>query len=180
MLVDALRAEGAAGATVLDIGGGVGAVHHELLKAGASRATNAEAAPAYLEAARGEAERQGHADRVSYRCGDFVEIAGELQVADIVTLDRVICCYPDADSLLRLSVDKARQLYGVVYPRDDWWTRLGHRLLNLFLKVTRNPFRVFVHATRDVDAPVREAGFEPRYRRVTPFWQVVVYGRPIG
>lgn len=177
LLIDALESEGIEGATLLDIGGGVGAIHHELLRIGLSNATVADAASAYLEAAAREAERQGHADRVQYRYGDFVQLADELERADVVTLDRVICCYHDMRSLVERSVDKAAQLYGLVYPRDVWWTRLGNRLLNVFLWLTRNPFRVFVHSERAVDDRVRAAGFEQRYRHLTPFWQVVVYSR---
>lgn len=177
MLIDALKAEGVDGDTLLDVGGGVGAIQHELLKAGASRAIGADAATEYLEAAREEAERQGHADRVTYRYGDFVEFAGELEPADIVTLDRVICCYHDMETLVRLSVEKAGRLYGLVYPRDTWWTRIGNRFLNLSLWLLRNPFRVFIHSSQAVDALVRQGGFVRRYSRLTPFWQVVVYGR---
>lgn len=176
-LIDALKAEGVDGATLLDIGGGVGAIQLELLSAGAARATGADAATDYLEAARQEAERQGHADRIAFHHGDFVAIADQLEAADIVTLDRVICCYPDVKALVRASVDKARRLYGVVYPRDVWWTKLGCRFLNLFLWASRNPFRVFVHSSRDVDTLVREAGFQHRLTRVTPNWQVVLYSR---
>jgi hypothetical protein len=177
MLIDALEAEDVEGATLLDIGGGVGAIQHELLRQGLSSATAADAASAYLEAASREAERQGHADRVQYRHGDFVQLADEFERADVVTLDRVICCYHDMRSLVERSVGKAVRLYGLVYPRDVWWTRLGNRLLNLFLWLTRNPFRVFVHSEAVVDGIVRTAGFELRYRRLTPSWQVVLYER---
>jgi magnesium-protoporphyrin O-methyltransferase len=177
MLIDALRSEGIDGSTLLDIGGGVGAIQHELLKAGAASATGADASSAYLEAAQNEAERQGHADRVQYLRGDFVCLSDELDAADVVTLDRVICCYHDMRSLVSLSVGKAGRLYGLVYPRDVWWTRAGHRFLNLFLWLSRNPFRVFMHAEQAVEAIVSAAGFERRYHRVTASWQVVVYAR---
>lgn len=177
MLIEALVAEGVAGATLLDVGGGVGAIQHALLDSGAREATGAEAAAAYLEAAREEARRRGHAERVTYHQGDFVELADRLRPADIVTLDRVICCYHDVDSLVQRSVEKSRRLYGLVYPRDVWWTRLGNHFLNFFLWISRNPFRVFVHPTHTVDAIIRSAGFERRFLRATPFWQVVVYAR---
>jgi magnesium-protoporphyrin O-methyltransferase len=53
-LIDAIKAEGVDGATLLDIGGGIGVIQHELLASGAARATNVEASSAYLSAARGE------------------------------------------------------------------------------------------------------------------------------
>jgi magnesium-protoporphyrin O-methyltransferase len=177
MLIDALVAEGAEGATLLDIGGGVGVIEYELLNAGAARATNVEAATGFIEAAREEATRRGLADRVTVLEGDFVDIADDLESADIVTLDRVICCYPDWEALVTRSVGKARKVYGVVYPRSAWWTYIGNRLLNLSFVLTRNPFRVYAHPTQAVDATIREADFERLYYRKTLNWQIVVYRR---
>ena len=108
MLIDALKADGVQGSTLLDIGGGVGAIQHELLKAGAASAVSIEAATAYMEAARDEADRQGVADRLVQRHGNFVAMAQELEEADIVTLDRVVCCYDDMEGLVGLSLEKAR------------------------------------------------------------------------
>ena len=72
-LIEAIKAEGVDGATLLDIGGGIGVIQHELLDAGAASATNVEASSAYLSAARSEGDRRGHVDRVTYHHGDFVE-----------------------------------------------------------------------------------------------------------
>jgi magnesium-protoporphyrin O-methyltransferase len=179
LLLAALGEEGVSGAAVLDIGGGVGAIQHDLLDAGALRATGVDASPAYLRAAQEEAARRGHADRVSQRLGDFVELAEEVAPADVVTLDRVICCYPDVEALVSRSAERAQRLYGLVYPRDAWWTRLGVRFANLGLRVIRSPFRVFVHSDAAVGAAVRSQGLEPRLRRgAGPVWQVALYARP--
>lgn len=177
LLIEALEPQDVERATLLDIGGGVGAIQHELLRNGLSRATAVDAASAYLDAAREEAERQGHADRVQYRQGDFVQFADDLERADIVTLDRVVCCYPDFRALVERSVERASRLYGLVYPRDVWWTRLGNGLLNFYFWLIRNPFRTFVHSERLIDDVVRTAGFKPRYHRLTLNWQIVVYSR---
>ena len=66
------------GATFLDIGGGIGAIQHELIDAGVSHATNVDASAPYLDAAREESERRGYAGRVTYLHGDFVELAGSV------------------------------------------------------------------------------------------------------
>jgi 2-polyprenyl-3-methyl-5-hydroxy-6-metoxy-1,4-benzoquinol methylase len=179
MLTDALTREGVDGMTLLDIGGGIGAIQHELLAAGAKAATNVEASTAYIEAAREEAGRRGQADRVAYHPGDFVDLAPGIGPADIVTLDRVICCYHDMGELVGASSARAQRLYGLVYPRDTWWTRLGITLLNLVLWVQRSPFRTFIHATQEVDAVVRGNGLERRFYEKTLVWQVVVYARSV-
>jgi predicted TPR repeat methyltransferase len=189
MLVEALKGElatarrsanGSEGITLLDIGGGVGAIQHEMLKAGVERATGVDASAAYAKAAQEEAERQGHEDRVSYYHANFVDIAPQIPPADIVTLDRVICCYHDMPSLVGLSVAKAGMLYGLVYPRDTWLLRAGIRTGNLFLRLARNPFRGYVHPTRAVDTLVRNNGLQRRFYKTTALWQVVVYARPSG
>lgn len=178
MLIDALKTERIEGLTLLDIGGGVGAIQHELLKAGVSRSTNVEASSAYIDAAKAEAERLGHRDRVSHHHGDFIHLAPEIIPADIVTLDRVVCCYPDMPTLVGLSSARAKKLYGLVFPRDTWWNHAGLRILNLVRWLRRNPFRVFVHRPEAVDALIRANGLERRFHRQTFIWLVVVYARP--
>jgi tRNA1(Val) A37 N6-methylase TrmN6 len=177
MLVDALKSEGIEGCTLLDIGGGIGGIQHELLKAGVVQATNVEASLAYIEASMEEAAREGLADRVTLLHGDFVALAPEVPSADIVTLDRVICCYRDADALVGLSCARANRLYGVVYPREEWWTRLDTLLRNAISRIKSDPFRLFVHPTKAIDTMVRANGLRPRFQRKTLYWQVVVYGR---
>jgi magnesium-protoporphyrin O-methyltransferase len=177
LLVEALRAAGIKGLTLLDIGGGVGVIQHELLKDGANSAISIDASSAYMQAARQEAERQGHADRITYLHGDFVDLAPQVPQVDIVTLERVICCYPDMRALVGLSSARARKLYGVVFPRDTWWTRVGGRVINLFFMLQRNSLRFFVHPTNEIEAVVRANGLERRYYHKTLVWQVMVYAR---
>jgi magnesium-protoporphyrin O-methyltransferase len=176
-LIDAIVAEGVDGATLLDIGGGIGAIQLELLAAGAARATSVDASEAYVDAARSEAERRGFADRTSGRFGDFVALAPEIDPADVVTLDRVVCCYPDLPALLEAAASRARRLIGLVYPRDGWWIRLAARVINGVGWVTRNHTRAYMHAPGQVDAILRAAGYERREIRRTLIWQVVVYRR---
>jgi len=177
MLIDALRREGVAGMTLLDIGGGVGALSHELLSAGVTRSVHVDAAPAYLDAARDEAARRSHADRIEFRLGDFTAVAGEVAPADVVTLDRVICCYDDMSALVGPSAARARRLYGAVYPRDTWWVRAGLAVANLLLKARGSLFRTYAHRTEAVDAEVGKQGLTRRETRHTLIWQVVVYAR---
>lgn len=175
--VEALRREGVAGATVLDIGAGVGGVAHGLIEAGASLATDVDASAAYLDAARSEAARRGHADRMVFHHGNFTELASEIPGADVVTLDRVICCYPDVDALVGLSATRASRLYGLVFPRDIWWTRALMGLLNAGLWLLRNPMRTFVHPDVRIALLVERAGLVRRFHRSFWFWQIALWAR---
>lgn len=177
LLLDAIRSAAKSGLTLLDIGGGVGAIQHELLKGAVESAVHVDASTAYLGASQEEASKRGHRERVSYIHGNFVELAPEIEAADIVTLDRVLCCYPDMPALVKASTSRARQVYGIVYPRDTWWMRLGGRVMNAWFWVRRNPFRFFVHPASSVNSAVRANGFTPRFHQNSGMWQVVVYGR---
>ncbi|MFQ5570722.1 MAG: class I SAM-dependent methyltransferase [Rhodothermales bacterium] len=177
MLIDALKAEGIDGATLLDIGGGVGAIQHELLSAGVRGITGVDASTAYLGAAAEEGDRRGYADRVRHRHGDFVELAPEIEPEDIVTLDRVICCYPDMQALVERSTERVRKLYGVVYPRRTFWTKVGFAVINRLMRFRGSPFRAFLHEPAAVDTLVRSAGLVRRFYDTTFLWQVVVYAR---
>lgn len=99
-VIDAICAQGVEGATLLDVGAGVGAVHTALLEAGAATAVDVDASREYLAVARAEAERRGLSDRVAYRYGDLVELVADVPPTDIVTLDSVICCYPYLPALV--------------------------------------------------------------------------------
>ena len=90
VLVEFLQERGLEGKTVLDIGSGIGALHMELLLAGAESATGVDASPTNIAAARTLADEIGVADRVEERQGDFVELQDAIAEADIVTLDRAI------------------------------------------------------------------------------------------
>ncbi len=124
MLVDAIAAQGVDGGSLLDIGGGVGAIQISLLKAGIGSIVSVDASSAYARVAEQEAERQGHADRISRRHGDFVDAAPDLEDADVVTLDRVICCYHDVQKLVGLSSRKAKRVYAVVFPRENLLSKI--------------------------------------------------------
>ena len=177
LLVAALKAEGVEGKTLLDIGGGIGAIQHELLDAGAASATSVEASRPYLNAARGESKRRGHAGRVHFRHGDFVELAPAIDAADVVTLDRVICCYADVHGLVSESAARTRMLYGLVYPRDTRLVRFGVTTVNLLLRLLRKPMRAFVHRVEDVERLVEAAGLRRHYLASAGVWQVAVYQR---
>jgi 2-polyprenyl-3-methyl-5-hydroxy-6-metoxy-1,4-benzoquinol methylase len=180
LLLDLIGREGVGGASVLDVGGGIGTIDHELLREGEARATLVDAAAPSLAMAREEAQRRGHLDRLEIVDGDFVARASGVESADIVTLDRVICCYPDMVSLVRLSAQRARRLYGLVLPRDRAILRAWLALQNAWFRLRGIRYRGFLHPNDRVDALVREAGLRPIREDRTFVWRVVVYERATG
>ena len=118
MLLDAIHKKGVQGLEFLDIGGGIGAIQYDLIKGGASKGTSIEASSAYIEVVKGETLQNILVDTVSFKHGDFTTMASDVDAADIVTLDKVICCYDDMSELVGLSSKLARKIYAVIYPRD--------------------------------------------------------------
>ena len=177
-LVAGLAEGGVDGLTVLDIGAGVGAVHHALLEAGAASAVDVDASGPYIDASRTEAERRGLGERVTYVKGDAVARAADLAEADLVALDRVVCCYPHMEALVRVAADRTRRRLGMVLPRDDAWIRAGVDVSNRWSALRGNPFRVHVHRTSDVLAVAVAGGLVPVGSHRGRFWQTMILARP--
>ena len=127
--------------------------------------------------ARQEARRLALLDRIEFVEGDFVQRAATIDAADIVTLDRVVCCYADAEALVGLSAARVRTAYGLVLPRDRGLVRMAIRLENIWFRLRRKRYRAYVHPTARVDAIAAANGLRPGSERHTTFWRVVVYDR---
>jgi magnesium-protoporphyrin O-methyltransferase len=184
LLVESLRLAldnaDAKGATLIDVGAGVGAIHHELLDGRVVRAVHVDASSAHLAVAREETERRGHLGQVEFVSGNFVSVADSVAPADVVTLDRVICCFDDMPGLVSRSAEKATRFYGAVYPRELTWMRIGIAAINVVQRLKRSTFRVFLHRPSAIDAALRAAGLERLTLRKTFGWEVVVYERRRG
>ncbi len=177
LLVDALKQQGVQGQTLLDIGGGIGVIQHELIQSGVHHSINAEASTAYIATTKEEATRQGHQNHISHHHGDFVDLAHNLPPTDIVTLDKVICCYPDWHSLVSQSASLARNLYGIVIPRTYLISKLYFGFDNLSLWTRRSPFRTFIHPVDAIDTMLQNIGFQQRIHHKTLVWHVILYTR---
>ena len=175
MLLDAIHKEGVQGLDFLDIGGGIGAIQYDLIKAGASNGTSIEASSAYIDLVKKETLQNGLGERIDFKLGDFTTTASDVDTADIVTLDKVICCYDDMSELVMLSSKLARKIYAVIYPRDVWWTNLALPFLNFYPIVKGSSFRVFIHPTKQVEEIIFGNGLKRKYYATTFFWQVAIF-----
>lgn len=162
--------------TLLDIGAGIGALTFELLERGVSNAVAIEASNGYIQAATEEATRR-RVGSVRFVLGDFVAIGADVPTADIVTLDRVVCCYEDYRSLLDQATAHAGRGIALSYPRDRWFVRLGVRMENALRQLRSATFRTFVHSADDMQRRIRDAGFELATRSQTAAWAADVYVR---
>lgn len=159
-LAAGVAAAGLDGATILEVGGGVGEIHADLLRRGAARATNVELSAGWEAAADRLLEGMGLRERVRRVVGDFVEKAGDLPAADVVILHRVICCYPDWERMLAAAASRARRVVAVTVPVDRRATRAAIRAGNLLLRLQGREFRAYVHPPEGMIAALRGDGFD--------------------
>ena len=176
-LIEAIRAEGVEGGSVIDIGAGVGILHVELLEAGMAAAIDVDLSSAYLAAAQAEADRRGISDRIEYRYGDAVEVLPLLRKVEVVTLDRVVCCYPHLAGLLTAASDRASRLVGLVHPADAWYLRRAVAFYSLIATIFRRHHRFWAHRRREIDRIMEEAGFIAIHRGGSRVWRSVLYRR---
>ena len=177
LILSAIRSLGLKGVALLDIGGGIGSIHHELLKDVAREAVHVDASSAYLNEAREETARRGNTESVKFIHADFTDVASQLPPADIVTLDRVVCCYPDFRGLLKAAADHSRKAIALTYPRETWYMRFGLRVANFFQKLRKDPFRVFLHPVAEIESLLKNEGFEKTSIRRLFVWEMAMYQR---
>jgi 16S rRNA G966 N2-methylase RsmD len=171
-MVAFLEQRGIEGATVLELGGGVGEIHIELLKRGASRAVNLELSPAYEGEARRLLAEAGLEGRVDRRLHDIATDPDAIEPADIVVLHRVVCCYPDYERLLGVAATHARRLLVFSHPPRNAISRLVVGAENLGSRLRRMEFRTFAHPPSAMLAVLRAGGLEPTFRHSGIAWQV--------
>ena len=180
LMLSELRQRPMTDSELLDVGAGIGVIACEMAGSGITRATVVEASPAYLSLARQEVSTRYREGSTRFVMGDFAEIVGEVPVADVVTLGRVVCCYPDAETLLRAAGARARRILAFTYPRNRWYVRAGNALENFWRRVRGSTFRTFVHDPAQMEKTVEDAGMVRVAQKGTAIWMLDVYVREVA
>ncbi len=177
-MVDWLLAQGLDGASVLEIGGGVGEIQLELLHRGAARTTNLELSPSYDSEAAALASEAGLGDRMTRRLGDIAVDPSVAEVHDYVVLHRVVCCYPDVEGLLGAAASHARRGVVLTHPPRNLATRGLRVLEDLGLGLLGREYRGYVHPPELMAATLREHGFDPvQVHHRLPWWVLAATAR---
>jgi magnesium-protoporphyrin O-methyltransferase len=158
-------------ASVLEVGGGIGALQLELLDAGAARATNVELSGGYEDAA---AELLAGRE-VGRRVADFV--TDESTPHDIVVMHRVVCCYPDVDALVAKGAANAQRRLVLTYPRERVLIRVGLRAINAFFALRRCGFRTYVHPFARIADAAEAQGLRLDRRVSHAVWESAAFSR---
>ena len=166
-------------ASVLDIGCGAGAAHHELLRRGAALlAVGVDASAGYITAAASNSQLLGLRERTLYHQLDFALHAAQFEPAAVVIMDRVICCYPDLGQLLGAAAERSTGFLALSFPRNNWWVRLIGTAINSFSAFGRSSYRFFIHPEPEVLRVVRASGLLPLESSTFGAWHLVVFARP--
>ncbi|MCZ6617839.1 MAG: class I SAM-dependent methyltransferase [Gammaproteobacteria bacterium] len=173
--MEGLERAGYKDATILEIGSGVGHLHQTLLERGASSAVGVDLASKMIEEARHWAEERRLAERTDYFEGDFMDISESLPDAEVTVLDKVVCCYPDADGLIHSSLSKTKRVYALTYPRNRWYVHVMMGFAALAMKILRSDFRPYVHAPERIENWITADGFDKSYQNHNLLWLTQVY-----
>jgi magnesium-protoporphyrin O-methyltransferase len=179
-MVEFLSACGVDGATVLEIGGGVGDIQLELLRRGAARATSLELADSYDADATALAAEAGVADRINRRHLDLASAPEAVEAHDIVVLHRVVCCYPDYEKLLRAAADHARRLLVFSHPPSNVLSRGFTAVQNQFFRLRGMSFRTYAHDPAAMTAVASQGHLAVSYRHRGAAWHIVGLSVPAG
>ncbi len=176
-MISFLRARGIQGASVLEIGGGIGAIQLELLQAGAVQTTNVELSPSYEDVAGELAQEQGVADRVERRLGDLVAQPDLAGAADAVVMHRVVCCYPDYDALVGAAAERSTRYLVMSFPRPRSLIRIWMGAVNMAARALRWEYRTWVHPPEAVVAAAERRGLTVASESLGRIWQVAALER---
>src|SRR3989442_1736239 len=179
VLLDFISNKGLGGKTVLEIGCGTGFFALETLRHGASSCLGVDLSSASIHEANEFAKESGLQDRARF---DVADAATTRQPAsDVVVMDKVLCCYPDLEALLKTASNSSRELLGFVVPRDEGLMkpamRIGTALINLVEKLRKTGFRLYLHPLRSIDELLAGSGFQQENKAKSRFWLVFLYKR---
>ena len=172
LIADFVRARGTEGATVLEIGGGLGEIQIELLEAGAARSVNLELSAEYDAEARQLAEEHGVGDRIERRLHDIATEPDAVAPAEVVVLNRVVCCYPDYERLLGAAADHAQRLLVFSYPRRNVVSRAVLTVVNGVLALRGSGFRAFTHPPAAMLSVLDRHGLRRTYEQDGLVWRI--------
>lgn len=170
------------GEVTLEIGCGIGSLTRDLVKNGARRGIGMDLSPKAIETARRLSAEEGMLDRVEFHNANGAAVA--LPEHSVVVLDKVVCCYPEPNSLIPHSIREDTTACGLVIPISKGiigrTIALIIKVQNFVFKMRKIDFRAFVHPQPWIDSLVQMQGLELVEREVKFPWVVSIYKRGVS
>jgi len=163
--------------TLLDIGGGIGSIQWDFLKHHDTKTTHVDASGGYLNIAKSFAIEMQYEARAKFIKDDIVDAAPQIDEHDFVTMDKVICCYPEYKVLLENALSKCKSVFALSYPLGGPIANLFRGLASVYLYFIKNPFRPYVHPTTKVRSFIEQQGFDMTHHRISFPWIIQTYQR---
>lgn len=164
------------GKSLLDIGGGIGAIQWEFVRKGGIKTTDIDSSSGYIAVASDYAKEIKH-QNASFTMSDFNEVHKEIGRHDFVSLDKVICCYPEYKNLLGNALDKTGTALALSMPIGGWISNLFALFTKIYLVLRKNPFRTYIHNPKQVHEFIESKGFRLSEKALSFPWLVRVYER---
>ena len=179
IIIDTLQAKGLSKATLTDVGAGIGVIHHELLGNGVVKVFHIDASENFLKLAKEESKRKNQLSKVTFIKADFVDLDSNLPESNIVAMDKVICCYPDANALLQKAADKATNTIAMSFPKENIFFKTVVFFSNLSRKLRKRAFRNYIHKESIIESILQQEGFHLEFQSETFMWKIRVYEKTI-
>ncbi|MFI5252087.1 MAG: class I SAM-dependent methyltransferase [Bacteroidota bacterium] len=166
--------------SILEIGCGVGGFHHTLIKHGASSAFGVDISDGMINAAKQLSKELGIEGKSQYLVGDYLVLEPGIPPADILVMDKVVCCYENLNPLIEKSIKKTKNIYALSFPRPAWYINMIFSGIKLIAKALRGEFYPYIHDWTKMVADIKRHGFIERYKSSTFIWSVIVFQRLSG
>lgn len=179
-LLDMLRDAPVSRPSVLELGCGTGGLAVALLQMGAQRVHGLDLSPGSIEVARRRAAQAGFAEQAVFGVGNAAD--AKLEAHDWTVLDRVICCFDDAERLLANAQRSTRRRLAISIPESRGWRGLVNRPLwaaEAAWDTLTGGCRGYVHDIRRIERQLAQAGFRalPGRQGHSGLWYIGVYER---
>lgn len=163
------------GKSLVDIGGGIGTLQWWFLENGGNKTVDIDASSGYLKQAKEHAIKMGWESKSEFMLGDCVDVFPQIDIADFITLDKVVCCYPNYREILETTCDKATKSVSLSYPMDGFISQLVRKTGDIILSFQKNPFRPFVHPVAEIRDVFKQKGFDRVSHSLVFPWHVETY-----
>lgn len=174
-MISQLEGQHINGKSLIDVGGGVGALQWWFLENGGKNTVDIDASSGYLKQAKQHALNKGWESKTEFLLGDCVDVFSSIKTADFITLDKVVCCYPNYKEILEVTCDKASRVVSLSYPLDGFISNLIRIMGDLLMRFTNNPFRPFIHSVEEIRNVFKQKNYERVAYNLTFPWHVETY-----